>query len=133
MKYFIIFAITTVIFFAIDMLWLGLLAKDLYKNQLGYIMAKDVNWKAAFIFYGIYISGILYFVIMPSLNNGNWQTALLNGALLGGLCYATYDLTNLATLKDWPVNIVWIDIAWGMFLTGTTSMISHILAKMVNV
>lgn len=132
MKNIVLFFITTVIFFAIDMVWLGFLAKDLYKTHLGYIMAEKVNWTAALIFYFLYIVGLLYFVILPSLATGTWQTALLNGALLGGLCYATYDLTNLATLRDWPTKIVWIDILWGMFLTGATSALTHKVASFLK-
>lgn len=120
MRFFLLFLATTLIFFLIDMVWLGYLAKDLYHTYLGYIMARRVNWAAAGVFYALYILGMLYFVIWPSIQQGSWASVLLNGALLGGLCYATYDLTNLATLKDWPLRIVVIDIAWGMFLTGAT-------------
>ena len=92
-------------------------------------MADKVNWVAALIFYMMYISGILYFVIFPSLINGDWQTALLKGAILGILCYGTYDLTNMATLKNWPYEIVIIDILWGAFLTGLTSTLSFIITQ----
>lgn len=100
MKILLVFIITMVIFAAIDLIWLGYLAKNLYQQKIGFLMADKINWVAALIFYIIYISGILYFVIFPSLETGEWQTALLKGAILGVLCYGTYDLTNMATLKN---------------------------------
>jgi uncharacterized membrane protein len=128
MKYAQLYLLTTVIFFAIDMLWLGLIAKGFYREKLGYLMAPKVNWTAAFIFYFIYIAGILYFVVVPGLNNGSTATVLLNGALLGFLCYATYDLTNLATVRNWPLSVVVVDIAWGIVLTGSTAFLSYTFA-----
>lgn len=121
----ITYAIATVAFFAIDMLWLGLIAKNFYRNKLGHILSQEVNWPAAIIFYLIYIAGIVYFAINPALKMGNWQMALLNGGLLGGLCYATYDLTNMATIAKWPLEIVVVDIIWGMVLTGSVSLITY--------
>ncbi len=129
MKILLVFIITMVIFAAIDLIWLGYLAKNLYQQKIGFLMADKINWVAALIFYIIYISGILYFVIFPSLETGEWQTALLKGAILGVLCYGTYDLTNMATLKNWPYEIVIIDILWGAFLTGLTSTLSYIIAQ----
>jgi uncharacterized membrane protein len=128
MKYAQLYLLTTVIFFAIDMLWLGLIAKGFYREKLGYLMAPKVNWTAAFIFYFIYIAGILYFVVVPGLNNGTTATVLLNGALLGFLCYATYDLTNLATVRNWPISVVVVDIAWGIVLTASTAFLSYTFA-----
>ncbi len=129
MKILLVFIITTVIFAAIDLIWLGFIAKNLYQQKLGFIMADMINWIAALIFYIMYIGGMLYFVIFPSLNNGNWQTALLKGAILGVLCYGTYDLTNMATLRNWPSEIVIIDILWGAFLTGLTSTLSFLVTQ----
>lgn len=119
------YGISTIVFFAIDMLWLGLIAKSLYRNKLSHIISQDVVWPAAILFYLIYIAGIVYFAINPALKAGSWQLALLNGALLGGLCYATYDLTNMATIAKWPIEIVVIDILWGIFLTGTVSVVTY--------
>lgn len=128
MKHILLYFLTAVAFFAIDMIWIGGLAKGFYKNQIGFIMGK-VNWVAAGIFYVLYIGGILYFAVYPNLKNANWQAFLLNGAFLGMLCYATYDLTNMAILKDWPWRMVWIDIAWGTFLTGATALASGYIAQ----
>lgn len=124
------FVITFVVFMAIDLVWLGVVAKDLYKKHLGYIMTDQVNWSAAFIFYLIFVAGMLFFVIDPALKKESWQYALFVGAVYGFITYATYDLTNLATLKDWPVTITVIDLIWGTTLSALTSFFSYmILAK----
>lgn len=125
MKLLYIYLLCTVIFFGLDMIWLGLIAKNIYREKLGYIMSPTVNWTAAIIFYLIYIGGILYFAVLPSLSNQDWQLAALNGAILGMLCYATYDLTNLATLDKWPIQIVVIDIIWGTILTGSVATLTY--------
>ncbi len=129
MKYIALFLTSTVIFFAIDMLWLGFVAKNFYREKLSFIFTGEVNWPAALIFYLIYIVGILYFAILPALNTGNWNLALLNGALLGFLCYATYDLTNMATIKQWPLIVVVVDIIWGTVLTGSVAVLSYCTAS----
>ncbi len=129
MKYIALFLTSTVIFFAIDMLWLGFVAKNFYREKLSFIFTGEVNWPAALIFYLIYIVGILYFAILPALNTGNWNLALLNGALLGFLCYATYDLTNMATIKQWPLIVVVVDIIWGTVLTGSVAVLSYFVAS----
>ena len=126
MKNLLLYGITTIIFFAIDMVWLGVVARNLYKQKLGFILSPEVNWAAAIIFYIIYIGGILFFAVLPASKEMSWQTALLNGALLGGMCYATYDLTNMATIAKWPLEIVLIDIVWGMVLTGSVATLSYI-------
>ncbi|HLP19434.1 MAG TPA: DUF2177 family protein [Chitinophagales bacterium] len=127
MKILLLYVIATVIFFAMDMLWLGLVAKSFYRDKLGFIFTGEVRWAAAVIFYLIYIGGILYFAINPAINGGGWQIALLNGALFGLMCYATYDLTNMATIKQWPLVVVIVDIIWGMVLTGTVSTVSYLI------
>ncbi len=128
MKYLLLFLITTLIFFAVDMLWLGVIAKNFYRDKLSFIFTGEVNWAPAIIFYLIYIAGILYFSILPGLDGGNWKMVLLNGAILGFLCYATYDLTNMATIKQWPLIVVFVDIAWGTLLTGTVAVLSYLAA-----
>jgi len=128
MKNLLLYGITTVIFFAIDMLWLGVIAKNLYRQKLGFVLSNEVNWTAAIVFYLLFIGGILFFAIQPAIKENAWQTALLHGALLGGLCYATYDLTNMATIAKWPLEIVVIDIAWGVVLTGSVSTLSYFAA-----
>lgn len=126
MKLLITYLIATLIFFAIDMIWLGLIAKGFYRDKLGFILSANVNWAAAVIFYLIYIGGILFFAVHPAMLNSSWQTALLNGAVLGMLCYATYDLTNMATIDKWPLTIVVVDIIWGTILTGSVSLFTYL-------
>lgn len=118
------YVVTFVIFILIDLLWLGLVAPKLYQNQIGHLMAQKVNFPAAGIFYLIYIVALLVFVIQPAMANQKVSQAILYGALLGFAMYATYDLTNLATLKDWPIKITIIDLLWGSFVTATTCGLS---------
>lgn len=122
------YLICTAFFFAIDILWLGVIAKNFYRKNLGFVLSPDVNWPAAVVFYLLYIAGILYFAVNPALKQLSWQTALVQGALLGGLCYATYDLTNMATIKNWPLIVVLVDIIWGMALTGTCAVLTYLAA-----
>lgn len=126
------YLLTTVVFFAIDMLWLGLIAKNLYRRYLGSFLSDTVNWTAAIIFYLLFIAGIFYFAILPAVEKNSLGKALLSGALLGFLAYATYDLTNLATLKNWPLPIVLIDMAWGAVLTGLVSMAGYHIVKWLS-
>lgn len=113
--------LTAIVFFGLDMIWLGYLAKDLYRKYLGHVLSPQVNWAAAGIFYLLFIAGIFLFVILPALEKGSLMRACIMGCLFGLVTYATYDLTNLATMAQWPVKIVVIDILWGMFLVGTVS------------
>jgi len=117
--------IALISFFALDMVWLGVISKNYYKEKLGFILSENPNWAAAIVFYLLFIAGIIYFAINPGLKANDWQVALLNGAILGALCYATYDLTNMATIAKWPIEIVIIDIIWGMVLTGSVSVITY--------
>ncbi len=123
-----IYLIATVAFFAIDMLWLGLIARNFYRDKLGFIFTGDVRWPAAIVFYLLYIGGILYFAVNPALEAASLQKALINGALFGLMCYATYDLTNMATIQQWPLVVVVVDIIWGIVLTGSVSAITYLVA-----
>ncbi len=129
MKNVLLYAITTAIFFAIDMLWLGIVAKNFYRKHIGALLAENVQWWAAIVFYLIYIFGIIHFAVQPALKANAWQPALINGALFGFLCYATYDLTNMATLKNWSFTVVWVDILWGTVLTGSVAVLSYFAAN----
>ncbi|OEK05390.1 DUF2177 family protein [Roseivirga misakiensis] len=115
------YLLTTVVFFAIDILWLGIIAKNLYNKHLRKLLAPKVNWAAAIVFYLLFIVGIFYFAIVPSVEEASLEAAMLNGGLFGFFTYATYDLTNLATLRGWPIKIVFIDIIWGAVLTASVS------------
>ena len=130
-KLIISYLLTTVVFFAVDMAWLGLIAKGLYKKYLGSFLSDKVNWPAAIIFYLLFIIGIFYFAILPAVEKNSLAKAIISGALFGFFTYATYDLTNLATLKDWPLPIVFIDIIWGAVLTGIVSTAGYYIVKWV--
>jgi len=116
------------VFFAIDMVWLGVVAKNFYAKQIGHLMKTDVNWIAAIIFYLIFIVGLVVFVITPAMEKGSWTHALLFGALFGFVCYATYDLTNLAVAKDWPLLVTIVDLIWGAVLASAVSTITYLIA-----
>ena len=120
-----IYLIAVVSFFAIDMVWLGVVAKNLYREQIGFIMKTNFNWPAAFLFYFLYIFGLVYFVINPALDKGQISHAIFAGALFGLITYATYDLTNLATLENWPLKITIIDLIWGTVLGSSVSTLTY--------
>ncbi len=119
------------VFLVLDFTWLGLVAKRFYNNQLGFIMRKKPNWFAAIIFYMIFVFGLYMFVIEPALSKDSWTHALLFGSIFGLVTYATYDLTNLATLKDWPIKITIIDLIWGTALSALTSSIGYFLIALI--
>ncbi|MGH6624472.1 MAG: DUF2177 family protein, partial [Burkholderiaceae bacterium] len=100
-----------------------------YRSAIGHLMLDRPNFVAAAIFYAIYVVGVLVFAVMPSLQSGQWTDALLKGALFGFFCYLTYDMTNLATLKGWPVWIAALDTAWGTALTGTAASGGFFVAR----
>jgi uncharacterized membrane protein len=131
-RYLKLYLISLMAFLAIDMLWLGLVARSFYQQQLGFVMAPSVNWLAAIIFYLLFIVGILVFVVLPGLEKGSLKSTLLRAALFGLITYATYDLTNLATLKDWPLLVTIIDMIWGMVLSVSVSAVGFIAGKRIN-
>lgn len=130
MQYIYLYLLTVPVFFAIDMVWLGLVANKFYQSQIGHLLG-NVNWSAAIIFYLVYIVGILIFAVMPGIESGSWQKALLWGALFGFFTYATYDFTNLATLKDWPYLVVLVDVIWGTVLSGSVAVCSYFIGKLL--
>lgn len=123
-----IYAIALPVFFVIDMIWLGLIAKNFYRAQIGSLMRTDVNWLAAIIFYLIFITGLVVFVIMPAVEKHSLINALVFGALFGLVCYATYDLTNLAVAKNWPLLVTIVDLIWGSVLAASVSVITYLIA-----
>lgn len=110
------------------MIWLGLIAKNFYRNQLGFLMKSNINWLAAIIFYLIFIAGLVFFVLTPAIEKQNIIYGISIAAFYGLLTYATYDLTNLATLKDWPLIVTIVDIIWGMTLSILVTTISYFIA-----
>lgn len=123
------YGITFIIFLVLDSVWLGVISPGLYKEHIGHLLAEEVNWFAAGLFYLLFIAGLVYFAIKPALLQKNWKTALQNGAFLGLICYATYDLTNHATMRDWPLLITVIDLLWGTFICGISSLVSYFAVK----
>jgi len=128
-----LYAIALPVFFAIDMIWLGLVAKDFYRGQIGSLMKSDINWTAAISFYLLFIVGLVVFVITPAVEKGSWTYALVFGAFFGLITYATYDLTNLATLKDWPILVTLVDLAWGAVLAASVSVVTYLIVSKIGV
>ncbi|OUM02337.1 DUF2177 family protein [Variovorax sp. JS1663] len=106
---------------ALDAAWLSTMAGRLYRPAIGHLMQPGFDAKAAAIFYVLYLAGLVFFAVAPALEARSWTSALGRGALLGFIAYATYDLTNQATLKDWPWRLTLIDLAWGTFMTAAAA------------
>jgi uncharacterized membrane protein len=132
MKLVLSYFLTTLVFFAIDLTWIGLVAKKFYWGNIGQLLKDDVNWVAALIFYLLYIVGIFVFAILPSVENDSIKSAIFYGALFGFFCYATYDLTNLATLKGFPLKVAVVDMIWGTILTGAVSTAGFYITRWVH-
>jgi uncharacterized membrane protein len=124
-----LYLLTIPVFFAIDLLWLGVIAKNFYQNNLAHLLSPQVNWPAAFLFYFMYIVGIVLFAVKPGLDAGSLAKAALWGGLFGFFTYATYDLTNLATLREWPIKVVMVDIAWGTLLCTLVASGSFLIGR----
>ncbi len=134
MNYIYAFISSFVAMTVIDALWLGLVAPKFYKEHIGFLMADKPNWFAAAAFYVIFVVGITVFVVYPGWQNstGLVKVALM-GALLGLVSYATYDLTNQATIKNWPYIVTIVDLAWGAFLSGTVSVIAVSILRALKI
>ena len=113
--------VTLLLFTLVDLVWLVRVAPKLYRKYIGHLMSDRVNLVGAGLFYIVFIVGLVYFVIGPNINDP--LMAFVSGAMFGLVTYATYDLTNLATLKAWPVTITVIDLIWGTFVTAVTSVL----------
>jgi uncharacterized membrane protein len=120
-----------VTFLAADMVWLGAMASRFYKPTLGDIAIPGVNLPPAIVFYAIYPIGLLIFAINPALKNGSMTTAAVNGALFGFFSYATYDLSNYATLRNWTLQLTLIDVVWGTILGAVTSVVTFWVASKI--
>jgi len=116
-------------FFAIDIIWLGFVARGFYKKQLGFLLSPSPNWPVAIAFYLIFIAGMLVFVVSPSLHAGSWKKSVLLGAFFGFVTYATYDLTNHATVKGWPWIVSVVDLCWGAVLSASVCTIGYFAGK----
>lgn len=130
-RFLLVYAITLPIFFAIDLVWIGVVARDFYRRNLGHLLSPEINWPAAILFYVLFIAGIVFFAIRPALEAGSAARALTYGALLGFLAYATYDLTNQATMRGWPILVTVVDLAWGTTLTALVGYLSYHVSSRV--
>ena len=128
LTYIKLYLATLLVFFAIDIVWLGLVARNFYAKHLGFLMG-PTNWLAATIFYLLFILGILVFVVVPGVKEGSLAMTLVRAALFGLITYATYDLTNLATIKNWPLLITVVDMIWGTVLSTLVSLASFFIAR----
>ena len=122
---------TLVIFLIVDFIWLSQVGPLLYRPVLGSILAPEPRMIPAVIFYGLYGIGLVYFAVHPALVDGQWQTALVKGALFGFFAYATYDLTNQATLSVWSTKITVADMVWGAFVSGVASTAGFLITRML--
>lgn len=132
MEYVKMYIIAFLIFLAIDALWLGLVAPRFYRAQIGFIMRDRPNFLAAGIFYLIFIVGVVYFVVNPAVEAQSLSKALVAGAIFGFVTYATYDLTNLATLKDWPITVTIVDLAWGTTLSTLMGLFTYLIYNAIS-
>lgn len=130
-EYLKIYGVALVVFTTIDLIWLGFVAGNLYKKYLGFIMRPSPNWTVAVVFYLLYLTGLAFFVIHPAIEKQSWKYALTAGMFFGLVTYATYDLTNLATVKEWPVLITVIDLVWGTVLGGLVSLITWLIVTRI--
>jgi uncharacterized membrane protein len=116
-----LYLVTLAMFVGIDLVWLGFIAKSFYRAEIGTLFAEKMSLPAAVAFYVIYAAGLMFFAIQPSLSTGGWTRALMLGGLFGFIAYATYDLSNLATLRGWTVKLAVVDMMWGAALSGFTA------------
>ncbi len=126
------YGLTFLVFLAVDFLWLGLVAKRFYQRQLGHLFAEQVQWGAAFLFYLIFVLGLMVFVVHPAFKSGSLGQAVWMGALFGLVTYATFDLTSLALIKDWPVPVTAVDILWGVVLSGIVSTAGYGIVRWLS-
>jgi len=124
-----LYFLTLVVFLAVDAFWLGLVARTFYRKYIGFLLAPSPNWLAAIIFYLLFVVGILVFVVVPGLQENSLRTVFLRAALFGLITYGTYDLTNLATVKEWPLVVTVVDMVWGTVLSVLVSSAGFLLGK----
>ncbi|MGU3493463.1 DUF2177 family protein [Xanthobacteraceae bacterium A53D] len=125
----IAYVATALAFLAIDAVWLTAMGNRFYKPLMGDMVLEGFRPLPALVFYLIYTAGIIIFAVSPALDSGRWTTALTYGALFGFFCYATYDLTNQATLKSWPVALTIVDITWGTVLTAASATLGYLITR----
>ena len=121
-KYFATYAATFVVMVALDMIWLGFVAKSFYQEGIGHLMAEKPVVSVAAVFYAVYAIGLVFFAVVATESAPGYAKTALYGGLFGFFAYATYDLTNLATLKNWPVGLALLDMAWGTVVSAVSAV-----------
>lgn len=129
MQFIVAYVSTGAVFLALDAVWLGFMSSRVYRPLIGDLLAEQPNWPPAVLFYLLYVAGVVVFAVQPALASGRWTTALALGAFLGLLAYGTYDLTNHATLRNWPAAMTAIDLAWGTFLTAAAATVGMLATR----
>lgn len=129
--YIAVYAGTLVLFAALDLVWIGVVMREFYRQGIGHLMSDRTNWKSGIAFYLIYTAGLMFFAISPSIIAHTFLGAAILGGLFGFFCYATYDLTNLATLRDWPLKVAIIDMLWGFAVSVAVSMVAFSIASLL--
>jgi len=130
-KFLIAYVTTAIVFLAIDYVWLTQVATRFYYDRIGHLLMDKPNLAAAGVFYILYVVGIVIFAVAPALRSESVVTALMYGALFGFFTYATYDVTNYATLKNWPVIVAVVDVAWGTFLGAISATLGYLLTRLI--
>jgi uncharacterized membrane protein len=129
MRHLVAYVAAAVVFLGLDFVWLGLVAKSTYRSWIGHLMRDEIHAVAAVLFYLVYVVGLVIFAVAPALKDTAWQTAALYGALFGFFAYGTYELTNYATLKNWPFAMVVVDMAWGTALSAAAATVGYAAAR----
>ena len=129
MRHAVAYATTLIVFLAIDAVWLMTMSQRLYRRYIGDILVDSFNPAPAALFYLIYVAGILVFATVPAFSSGRWTTAAINGALFGFFAYATYDLTNQATIRGWPTIMTVADICWGSLLSAVAATVGFLFTR----
>lgn len=129
LKYVLAYVSTALIFFVLDFIWLSTMATSFYRARIPDIMAADVNYTAAVLFYLMFVAGVVIFAVSPALDSGRLATAAIYGALFGFMAYGTYDLTSQATLKQWSTIVTIVDMAWGTFASASAASLSYLVTR----
>lgn len=130
-QYAIAYLTTAAMFLLMDFVWLAKIATKFYFDRIGHLMMDKPNLGAAAVFYAVYVVGLLIFAVSPALRSGSLTTALIYGALFGFFTYATYDMTNYATLRNWPLEVVALDVAWGIIISAVSAASGYYLTRLI--
>jgi len=125
--YAVAYLATAIVFFGVDFIWLSKMTAGFYRSRMGEMLVDQPNFVAAGLFYLVYVGGVVYLAVAPAVSAGSLFTALVSGAVLGLVAYGTYDMTNLATLKNWSLSLSVVDMAWGTFLTSLAATAGYLV------